>query len=127
MTNDCGDGFSGQFASIPRVAVWAVLPGALATLTSEVGTDLVGQVFWKDIFALDTIFGEKEHAHVHDRVLLDWVGSTILAGLLLALGGSCFCALIWGGGIRLCIVALIQGVLWTGRSRNWNWSRGTHI
>ncbi len=64
MTNNCGDGFCGQFVSIPRVAVWAVLPGALATLTYEVGTDLVGQVFGGDICGLDIIFGEKEHAHM---------------------------------------------------------------
>ncbi len=70
MTNNCGDAFPGQFASIPRVAVWAVLPGAIATLTSEVGTDLVGQVFGEDICGLDIMFGEKEHAHVHDRALL---------------------------------------------------------
>jgi hypothetical protein len=127
MTNNCSNGFPGQLASIPRVAVWAVLPGALTTLTSKVGTDLVGQVFGKDICGLDIMFGEKEHAHVYDRALLGWVGSTISSRLLLALGGSRFCALVWGGRITLCIVALIQGVLWMGRSRNGNWSRGTHI
>ncbi len=125
--NNCGDGFPGQFASVPRVTVWAVLPGALATLTSEVSTDFVGQVFGEDICGLDIMFGEKEHAHVHDRALLGWVGSTILAGLLLVLGGCHFHALIWGGRIMLRIAVLIQGVLWMGRSRNWNWSRGTHI
>ncbi len=89
------------------MAVWAVLPGALVTLASEVGTDLVGQVFGEDICGLDIMFGEKEHAHVHDRGLLGWVGSTILAGLLLVLGGSRFCALVWGGRITICILALI--------------------
>ncbi len=127
MMNDCGDCFRSQFMSIPRMAVWAVLPGALVTLTSEVSTDLGGQVLGEDICDLDIMFGEKEDAHVHDRALLGWVGSTIAAGLLLALGGSHFCALVWGGRITLCIAALIQGVLWTGRSRNWNWSRGTCI
>ena len=101
MTNNYGDGFRSQFASIPRVAVWAVLPGALATLTSEDGTDLGGKVLGEDICGPDIMFGEKEHAHVHDRTLLGWVGSTIAAELLLALGGSSFCALIWGGWITL--------------------------
>ncbi len=109
------------------MAVWAVLPGALTTLTSEVGTDLGGQVLGEDICGPDIMFGEKEHAHVCDRALLGWVGSTIVAGLLLALVGSHFCALIWGGRITLCIAALTTGVIWKGRSRNWNWSRGTHI
>ncbi len=81
--DDCGDGFRGQFASILRVAVWAVLPGALATLTSKVGTDLGGQVLGEDICGLEIMFGEKEHAHVHDWALLGWVSSTIPAGLLL--------------------------------------------
>ncbi len=40
--SDCSDCFRSLFASIPGVAVWAVLPGALATLASEVGTDLGG-------------------------------------------------------------------------------------
>jgi hypothetical protein len=80
MRNDkCGDGFCSQIARIPRVAVWSVLPGALATLTSEVGTDLGGQVLGEDIYGPDIMFCKKEHAHVHDRVLLGWVGSTIVA------------------------------------------------
>ncbi len=94
MTNDCGNGFRSQFVSIPGVAVWAVLPGALTTLTSEVGTDLGRQVLGEDICGLDIMFGEKEHAHVCDMVLLGWVGSTIVAGLLLVLDGSHFCALV---------------------------------
>ncbi len=126
MTNDCGKCFCSQFASIPGV-VWAVFPSALTTLTSEVGTDLGGQVLGEDICGLDIMFVEKEHAHVHDRALLGWVGSTIATGLLLALDGSCFCTLVWGRWIMLCIVALILGVLWKGRSRNGNWSWGTHI
>jgi hypothetical protein len=52
MTNNCGNGFLGQFASISRVAIWAVLPGALTTLTSEVGTDLVGRSLGKISVAL---------------------------------------------------------------------------
>ncbi len=68
MTNNCGNGFRSQFASIPGVAVWAVFPGALATLTSEVSTDLGRQVFGEDICGLDTMFGEKEHAHVRDII-----------------------------------------------------------
>ncbi len=127
MTNNCGDGFCSQFASIPRVAVWVDFPGALATFTSEVGTDLGGQVLGEDICGLDIMFGKKDHAHVCDRALLGWVSSTIATGLLLALGGRCFCALIWGGRITLCIAALILGVLWKGRGRNGDWSRGTHI
>ncbi len=89
-----GNGFCSQFTSIPGVAVWAVLPGALATLTSKVGTDFGGQVLGEDICGPNIMFGKKEHAHVCDRALLGWVGSTIAAGLLLALGGSNFCALI---------------------------------
>jgi hypothetical protein len=127
MTNDCGDGLRSQFASIPGVAVWSVLPGALVTLTSEVGTDLGRQILGKDICGLDIMFGEKEHAHVRDMALLGWVGSTIAAGLLLVLDGSRFCTLVWGGQITLHIMALILGVLWKGRSRNRSWSRGTHI
>jgi hypothetical protein len=73
------------------------------------------------------MFGKKKHAHVRDRALLGRVDSTIAAGLLLALGGGRFCALFWGGWIMLCIMALILGVLWKGRSRNGNWSRSTHI
>ncbi len=109
------------------VAVWAVLPGALATLTSEVGTDLGGQVLGEDICGPNIMFGKKKHAHICDIALLGWVGSTIAAGLLLALGGGHFRALVWGGQIALCIAALISGVLWKGRSRNGNWSHGTHI
>ena len=110
------------------MAVWAVLPGALATLTSEVGTDLSRQVLREDIYGLDIMFGEKEHAHVHDIALLGWVGSTVAARLLLALDGSHFCTLAWGGWIMLHIVALILvGVIWKGRSGNGSWSQGTHI
>jgi hypothetical protein len=129
MTNNCGNGFRSQFTSIlAGVAVWAVLPGTLTTLSSEVSTDLGRQVLGEDICGLDIIFGEKEHAHVRDMMLLGWVGSTIAAGLLLALDGSRFCTLVWGGRIKLHIAALILvGVLWKGRSRNRSWSRGTHI
>jgi hypothetical protein len=80
MRSNCGNGFRSQFASIPRVVVWAV-PGALATLTSEVGTYLGGLVLGEDICGPDIMFGKKEHAHVRDRVL---------AAGLLALGGSTF-------------------------------------
>ncbi len=127
MTNDCGDCFCSQFASIPGVAVRAVLPGALATLTSEVGTDLGGQVLGEDVYGLHIMFGEKEHAHVSDMALLGWVGSTIAVGLLLALDGSRFCTLLWDGLITLHVAALIMGVLWKGRSIDGSWSRGTHI
>ncbi len=127
MTNDCGNGFCSKFASIPGVAVWAVLPGALAALTSEVGTDLGTQVLGEDICGFDIMFGDKEHAHVSDMVLLGWVSSTNVAGLLLALDGSRFCTLVWGGRIVLHIAVLILGVLWKGRSRNGSWNRGTHI
>ncbi len=128
MTNNCGNGFRSQFASIPGVAVWAVFPGALAALTSEVRTNLGRQVLREDIYGLDIMFGEKEHAHVRNIVLLGWVGSTVAARLLLALDGSRFCTLVWGGRITLHIAALIQvGVIWKGTSRNGSWSRGTHI
>jgi hypothetical protein len=90
MTNNCGNCFCSQFASIPGVAVRAVLPGALATLTSEVGTDLGGQVLGEDVYGLDIMFGEKGNAHVSDMALFSWVSSTIAVGLLLALDGSRF-------------------------------------
>ncbi len=93
------------------MAVWAVLPGALATLTGEVGTDLGGQVLGEDICGPNIMFGKEKHAHVSDWALLGWVGSTIAAGLLLALGGSCFRAITWDRQIDLCIMALILGVL----------------
>ena len=109
------------------MAVWAVLAGALATLTGEVGTDLGGQVLGEDICGHNIMFGKIKHAHVRDRAVLGWVGSTIAAGLLLALGDRRFCALVLGGQIALCIAMLILGVLWKGRSRNGNWSRDTHI
>ncbi len=70
MTNNCSNGFRSQFASISGVAVCAVLPGALVTNTSEVGTDLGRQVLGEDICGLDIMFGEKEHAHVCGMVLL---------------------------------------------------------
>ncbi len=128
MTNDCGNGFRSQFVSIPGVAVWAILPGALSTLAGEVGTDLGRQVLREDICGLGIMFGENEHAHVRDIVLLGWVGSTVAARLFLALDGSRFCTLIWGGWITLHIMALILvGVIWKGRRRNWSWSWGTHI
>ncbi len=41
------------------MAVRAVLPGALATLTSEVGTDLGGQVLGEDVYGLDIMFVRK--------------------------------------------------------------------
>jgi hypothetical protein len=103
MTNDWGICFRSQFASIPGLAVRAVLPGALATLTSKAGTDLGGQVLGEDVYGLDIIFGAKEHAHVSDMVLLSWVGSTIAAGLLLALDGSCFCTLSGVDGSRFTL------------------------
>ncbi len=109
------------------MAVWAVLPGTLTTLTSEVSADLGGQVLGEDICGPNIMFGKKRHAHVFDRALLGGVNGAIAAGLLLALGGSHFCALIWGGRVALCIAALILGVLWKGRSRNGNWSRSIHI
>jgi hypothetical protein len=59
MTNNCGDGFPSQFASILGVAVWAVLPGALATFAGEVGTDLGRQVLRENICGLGIMFGEK--------------------------------------------------------------------
>ncbi len=116
MTNDCGNCFCSQFASIPGVAVRTVLPSALATLTGEVGTDLGGQVLGEDIYGLDIMFGEKELAHVSEMALLSWVGSTIATGLLLALDGSRFYTLVWGGRVTLHIAVLILGVLWKGRS-----------
>ncbi len=109
------------------MAVRAVLPGALATLSSEVGTDLGGQFLGEDVYGLDIMFGKKEHAHVSDMALLSWVGSTIAAGLLLALDGSRFCTLVWGRWVTLHITALILGVLWKGRNIDGSWSRGTHI
>jgi hypothetical protein len=128
MTNNFGDGFRSQSASIPGVDVWAVLPGALATLTSEVGTDLGRQVLREDIYGLDIMFGEKEHAHVRDVALLGWVGSTVAARLLLVLDCSPFCTLVWGGRITLHIAVLILvGVIWKGTSRNGSWSQGTYI
>ncbi len=93
------------------MAVKTVLPGALATLTSEVGTDLGGQVLGEDVYGHDIMFAEKEQAHVRDMALLSWVGSTIAASLLLALDGSRFCTLIWGRRVTLHIAALIMGVL----------------
>ena len=68
--NNSGNSFRSKFASIPGVAVWVVLPGTLATLTSEGSTDLGGQVLGEDICGPNIMFGKKEHAHVHDRVLL---------------------------------------------------------
>ncbi len=109
------------------MTVRAVLPGALATLTSEVGTDLGEQVLGEDVYGLDIMFGEKEHAHVSDMALLSWVDSTIAVGLLLALDGSRICTLVWGGRVTLHIAALILGVLWKGRSIDGSWSQGTHI
>jgi hypothetical protein len=103
MTNNFGNGSRSQFASIPGVAVWVVLPGALTALTSEVGTDLGRQVLGEDICGFDIMFGEKEHAHVRDMALLGWVGSTNAAGLLLALDGSHFCTLVWGGRITFTL------------------------
>jgi hypothetical protein len=127
MTNNRGNSFRSQFASTPGVAVWAVLPGALATLTGEVGTDLGGQVLGKDICVPYIMFGKEKHAHVCDRALLGWVGSTIEAGLLLALSGGRFRALVWGGWIARHIAALILGVLWKGGGRNGNWSRSIYV
>ncbi len=64
------------------------------------------------------MFGEKEHAHVCDIALLGWVGSTVAARLLLALDGSRFFTLVWGGWITLHIAALILvGVIWKGTSK----------
>jgi hypothetical protein len=68
--NNCGNGFRSQFASIPGVAVWTVLSGALATLAGEVGTDLGRQVLWENICGLGIMLGEKEYAHVWDMALL---------------------------------------------------------
>jgi hypothetical protein len=75
------------------VAVGAVLPGALATLAGEIGTDLGKQILKEDICCVGVMFGKKEHDHVHDWALRGWVGSTIAAGLFLALGGGPFCTL----------------------------------
>ncbi len=127
MLNNCGDSFRSQFASIPGVAVWAVLPGTLVTLTSEVSTDLGGQVLGEDICGPNIMFGKKNMPMYRALLCIDGVDGAIATGLLLALGGSHFHALVWGGRIALCITALILGVLWKGRGRNGKWSRSTHI
>jgi hypothetical protein len=129
MTNNCSNSFCSQFASVPEVAVWAILPGTLATLTSEVITDLGGQVLGEDICGPDIMFGKKKHAHFRDRALLciGGVDDAIAMGLLLAFDGSRFCPFVLGGREALCIAALILGVLWRGRSRIGNWSRSSHI
>jgi hypothetical protein len=129
MTNNCSNVFRSRFASIPVVAVRAILPGTLATLTSEVSTDLGGQVLGEDICGPDIMFGKKNHAHVGDRVPLcvSGVDGAIAMGILLALGGSRFCPLVWGGQDALCIAALILGVLWRGGSGIKNWSWSSHI
>ena len=97
--------------SIPGVAVWAGLSGAFTTLTGEVGTDLGGKIPGKDVYGLDVVSGEEEHAHINDWVLLSRVSSTIAAGFLLALYGSHFGTLVWGRRVALDIAALILGVL----------------
>ncbi len=111
------------------MAVWAILPDTLATLTSEVSTDLGRQVLGEDICGPDIMFGKKKHAHVRDRALLclGRVDGAIATGLLLVLGGSHFHPLIWGGWNVLCITALILGVLWKCGSRIGNWSRSSRI
>jgi hypothetical protein len=125
--NNCGNSFCSRFASIPGVAVWAVLPGTLATLTSEVSTDLGGHVLGENICGPNIMFGKKKHAHVRDRALLGGVDSIIATGPSSGAGWRPLCALVWGGRVALCIAALILGVLWKGGSRNGNWSQSTHI
>ncbi len=129
MTNNCSHSFHSQFASIPGVAVWAIIPGTLATLTSKVSTDLGGQVLGEDICGPDIMFGKNKHAHVHDRALLciGGVDGTIATGIFLALGGSRFHPLVWSGRDALCIVALILGALWRGGSGIRNWSQSSHV
>ncbi len=55
------------------------------TLTGKVGTNLGGQVLGEDVYGLDVVSGEEEHAHISDWALLCRVGGTIAAGFLLAL------------------------------------------
>ncbi len=72
---------------------------------------LVGRSLVKDVYGLDVVSGEEEHAHINDWALLSRVSSTIVAGFLLSLYGSCFGTLVWGRRVALDIVALILGVL----------------
>jgi hypothetical protein len=97
--------------SIPGVAVWAGLSGAFATLTGEISTDLGGKVLGKDVYGLDVISGEEEHAHISNWAMLSRVGSSITARFLLALYGGRFGTLVWGRTVTLDIAALILVVL----------------
>ncbi len=94
------------------MAVWAGLFGAFRTLTAEIGTDLGGKVLGKDVYGLDVVSAEEEHAHISDWALLSMVGSTNAVGFLLALYGGRFGTFFWGRRIPLDIAALILGVLW---------------
>jgi hypothetical protein len=113
MTNNCSDSFSSRFASIPGVAIWAILPGTLVTLTSEVSTDLGGQGLGEDTCGPDIMFVKKKHSQVCDKALLciGRVDGAIAMGLLLVLGGSRFRPLVWGGQNLPRIAALILDVL----------------
>ncbi len=93
------------------MAVWAGLSGAFTTPTGEVGTDLGGWILGKNVYGLDVVSGEEEHAHINDWALLSRVSSTIVAGFLLALYGGRFGTLVWGRRVALDIAALILGVL----------------
>ncbi len=94
------------------MAVWAGLSGAFKTLTGEISIDLGGQVLRKDVYGLDVVSAEEEHAHISDWALLSRVGSTIAARFLLALYGGHFGTFVWGRRVPLDIAALILGVLW---------------
>ncbi len=91
------------------MAVWAGLSDAFTTLTGEIGTHLGGQILEKDVYGLDVVSAEEEHAHISDWAMLSRVGSTIAAGFLLALYGSYFGTLVWGRRVALDIAALILG------------------
>jgi hypothetical protein len=121
MTNNCSNSFCSQFLSISGVAVWAILPGTLATLTSKVSTDLGGQVLGEDICGPDIMFGKKKHAHVCDRALLSigGVDGAIAMGLLLALGGSRFLSSCLGWLGRALHCGTDSGCSLEGRKQNW--------
>jgi hypothetical protein len=123
MTNDCGDCFRSQFASIPGVTVREFSRVHSQPLQVKSAQILVGRSLGKMSMALISCLVRKNMP-----MSVTWhCLAGLVAPLLLALDGSCFCTLVWGGQVTLHIAALILGVLWKGRSIDGIWSRGTHI
>jgi hypothetical protein len=64
VLDDCSDCIGFGLMCILWVTKGAILTGTLSTFASEIGTDLVGHIFGKDICGFPVQLGKEEHTHI---------------------------------------------------------------